>query len=79
MDGLPVLDYTPEGLLGLVVLLILFGRLVPYTVVKAKDAEIASWKAAFQNEQTAHAETIAQRGVEQKALEPVRRVFEEGT
>ena len=34
IDGVPVLDFTPVGLLGLVIVLIIFGKLVPITQVK---------------------------------------------
>lgn len=33
-EGVPILDYAPSTLLGICVLLILFGRLVPYRAVK---------------------------------------------
>lgn len=52
----PTLGAT--GLLALGVLLIMFGRLVPGTTVdkitRAKDAEIALWKAAYERSEAAH-------------------------
>lgn len=69
MDGIPILDYTPEGLLGLVVVLILFGVLVPARVLKQKDTENAFLKSALEKAQQALAE-------EQKTGEVVRHFFE---
>lgn len=69
MDGVPILDYTPEGLLGLVVVLILFGVLVPARIVKSKDAEIAHLRSALDKSQDALKE-------EQKTGEVVRHFFE---
>jgi hypothetical protein len=69
MDGVPILDYTPEGLLGLVVVLILFGVLVPYRVVKQLLEEIAHLRSALGKSQDALIE-------EQKTGQVVRRFFE---
>lgn len=52
----PTLGAT--GLLTLVVLLIMFGRLVPSTTVekitRAKDAEIDLWRQAYERSEAAH-------------------------
>lgn len=69
MDGIPILDYTPEGLLGLVVVLILFGVLVPYRVVKQLLEQNAYLKSALDKCLEALAE-------EQKTGKVVRRLFE---
>ena len=34
IDGIPVLDFTPPALLGLVIALIVFGKLVPIAWIK---------------------------------------------
>lgn len=34
IDGIPVLDFTPPALLGLVIALIIFGKLVPIAWIK---------------------------------------------
>lgn len=76
MDGFPlVFDHTPEGLLGLVVLLVLFGWLIPRRIYRQKEEEAAAWKAAFETEQEAHAETTRQNGVLLETNELVQAVF----
>lgn len=42
IDGIPVLDYTAETLLGIVVLLVFIGRLVPAWYVKQLENRVAS-------------------------------------
>lgn len=69
MEGLPILDYTPQTLLGIVILLILFGRLVPYTVVKQLREENAFLRSTVEKEQAAREE-------EQKTGRVVRHFFE---
>jgi hypothetical protein len=70
MDGFPIFDYTPAGLLGLVVLLTLFGRFgyLP-TALKSLKEENAHLRAA--NEKL-----LAALESEQKTGEVVRRFFE---
>jgi hypothetical protein len=67
--GLPVLDYAPQTLLGVAVLFIFAGWLVPYRTVKEKDARIAYLEGALTTTQAALAE-------EQKTGKVVRHFFE---
>lgn len=69
MEHVPVLDYTPEGLLGIVVALIFFGVLVPYRTVKQYLARIAYLESALAKTQEALAE-------EQKTGAVVRHFFD---
>lgn len=58
LTDIPIGDYTPEGLLGLVVLFIFIGWLVPYRVVKEKDQRIAYLESALSKEQATNAERL---------------------
>ncbi|MFI5426044.1 hypothetical protein [Aeromicrobium sp. UC242_57] len=56
LTNIPIGDYTPEGLLGLVVLFIFIGWLVPYRVVKQLHERIAFLESALSKEQAALSE-----------------------
>lgn len=89
LDGVPVFDYAPSTLLGIGVLMLLMGRLVPWTVVKDKNAQNAKLESAVAKlleagavkdqalltEQNAHSETRRMLAEEQKTGEIVRKVF----
>lgn len=66
---MPILDYTPETLLGVVVVLIFLGWLVPYRVVKQYQERIAFLESALTKTQDALTE-------EQKTGEVVRHFFD---
>lgn len=76
MDGFPILDYTPATLLGIGVLLVLLGGLVPSRSIKPMREEIAYLRSALQKEQQAHAETVRQNGELLETNKLVRAVFE---
>ena len=90
MDGVPILDYTPEGLLGLFFVLIFFGRMAPWPTIKQLYQRIAFLEssieklleagavkdAALRAEQDAHAETSRQLTEEQKTGEVVRHFID---
>jgi len=69
MEGLPILDYAPSTLLGVGVLMVFFGLLVPYRVVKQLLDRISYLESALEKSQSALAE-------EQKTGEVVRHFFE---
>lgn len=75
MDGLPILDYTPETLLGIGVLAIMFGWLVPLRAVKQLLQRIAYLESALEKEQAAHAETVRQNGELLETNSLVKAVF----
>lgn len=56
VNGVPILDYTPQTLLGITILSLLFGWIVPYRVVKQLLARIAYLESALEKEQIARAE-----------------------
>lgn len=51
VNGVPILDYTPQTLLGITILSLLFGWIVPYRVVKQLLARIAYLESALSKEQ----------------------------
>jgi hypothetical protein len=50
LDGVPISSLGATGLLAIAVLLILTGRLVPSSSLKAKELECEKWRLAFENE-----------------------------
>lgn len=69
MDGIPILDYTPATLLGVLILMLLAGKgIVPASSLKMYIEQNAYLRSALEKSQEALAE-------EQKTTEIVRRVF----
>lgn len=60
IGGFAVSDLTAGALLGICVILILLGRLVPRSVLKDKDREAQQWHAAFTVERQARMEADSQ-------------------
>ena len=60
LDGLPYGNLTAPVLLGIAVLLIILGRLVPRPLYKDKEAEAERWRLAYEAERTARATSDAQ-------------------
>lgn len=56
IGGFAVSDLTAGALLGVCVILILTGRIVPRSVLKDKDREAQQWHAAFTVEREARME-----------------------
>lgn len=54
-EVIPLEDLSSSVLLGLCVLLILTGRLVPRAILKDKDAESERWRNAYEAEREARA------------------------
>ncbi len=48
LDGIPLADLTAPTLLGLTVLLILFGRLVPRSILLKTEKEAERWRLAYE-------------------------------
>lgn len=53
MDGIPVKDLTAPTLLGLAVIFILLGMLVPRYIYNEKKEECEKWRLAFEAERKA--------------------------
>lgn len=58
--GIPIADLTAPSLLGIVVLLVLFGRIVPRSTLKDKAEESEKWRLAYEAERTARTLSDAQ-------------------
>lgn len=56
IDGIPFVDFTPPALLGFVFLLVIFGKLVPISQIKAERAEHS--KVQTENAATIKAQDI---------------------
>lgn len=69
MEGIPILDYAPPTLLGIAVLMVFLGLLVPYRVVKQHLERIQFLESALAKAQEALEE-------EQKTGKVVRHFFE---
>lgn len=52
---IPIRDLTAPTLLGILVLCIIFGRLVPWTVLRDARAEAERWRLAYETERSARA------------------------
>jgi len=60
LDGVHIIDLTPSVLLGLTVLLLLTGRLIPRATLNDKAEEAERWRAAYEAERLARSESDAQ-------------------
>lgn len=49
-DGIPIADLTAPTLLGLTVLLLLLGKIVPRATLKDKAEEAEKWRLAYEAE-----------------------------
>jgi hypothetical protein len=60
LDGIPIAALTPSVLLGVTVLLLLVGRIVPRSTLQDKINEAEKWRKAYEAERDAHLESFAQ-------------------
>lgn len=60
LDGIPFNNLTAPALLGITVLLILLGRLVPWFIYKSKVEEAEKWRLAYEVERKARMASDAQ-------------------
>lgn len=60
LEGIPLADLTAPTLLGVAVLLLLFGKLVPRATLMDKTEEAQRWREAYEKERAAHALSEAQ-------------------
>lgn len=59
-DGVPIADLSFPTLVGITVILILLGRLVPWTVFKKVEKEAEKWQKAYEAEREARTLLAAQ-------------------
>lgn len=59
-DGLSAANVTPAVLLGIAVLLIFLGRLIPWPTYRDKSAECERWHKAYEVEREARVTSNAQ-------------------
>lgn len=50
LDGLPIAELTAPGLLGIAILLLLLGKLVPKSTLTDKAKEADRWREAYELE-----------------------------
>lgn len=60
IEGIPLVDLPPTALLGIAILLLLFGKLVPRSVLEDKQRESDKWREAYEAEREARASSDAQ-------------------
>jgi len=60
LEGMPLADLTAPTLLGVAVLLLLFGKLVPRATLMDKKEEAQRWREAYEKEREARALSEAQ-------------------
>lgn len=60
LDGIPVANLTASTLLGIAVLLLLFGKIVPRITLTDKAAEAERWRQAYEAEREARVISDAQ-------------------
>lgn len=60
LDGIPLTSLTASSLVGIFVLLVFLGGLVPWRVYKAKEAEAEKWRKAWETEREARVTSDAQ-------------------
>lgn len=60
LDGVPLTNLTPAALVGIGVILMMLGKLVPRSALMDKDAEVERWRKAYEAEREARATSDAQ-------------------
>ena len=60
IDGIPVISFTPSVLLGIAILMLLTGRLIPKSTFLDKTKEAEQWHQAYEAERAARTISDAQ-------------------
>lgn len=60
LEGIPVAALGPSALLGIAILLLLTGRLVPKATLDAKNEEVRIWRETAEKEREGRATSDAQ-------------------
>lgn len=53
LDGIPIAELTPAALLGIAVLFVFWGKLVPRSIVEDRAKEAELWRLAYEKEREA--------------------------
>ena len=61
LEGIPIGDLSAPVLVGIAFLLVMFGRLVPWYIYKAKAEESERWRKAYEAEREARVTADSQR------------------
>ena len=62
-DGVPILDLSSSAILGITVILILTGRIVPKHTCDNLREEVKSWREAYEKEREARLQLQNQNGL----------------
>jgi hypothetical protein len=60
IEGISVIGLTPAALLGIAILMLLTGRLVPRSTYQDKTKEAEQWRQAYEAERSARTKSDAQ-------------------
>lgn len=60
LDGIPIATLTPSALLGIFVLMLFLGKIVPRSTLQDKIEESNNWRKAYETEREARATSDAQ-------------------
>jgi len=59
-EGIPIYTLTAPTLLGIAILLLLTGRIVPRSTLRDKALEVDKWREAYEKERDARSKSNAQ-------------------
>lgn len=60
IEGIPITDFTAPSLLGIAIIMILTGLLVPKSTYREKATECDRWREAYETSETARRELDSQ-------------------
>lgn len=60
LDGIPLTDFSAPTILGIAILLLLFGKIVPRSTLADKERESERWRLAYEAEKEARITSDAQ-------------------
>lgn len=75
IDGVPILELTPSVLLGIVILMVLTGRLVPRRTFQDMKEDRDGWRAAHRVSEEARVEISKQLDVALEVGDTMRQVL----
>lgn len=78
MDGIPIGDLTAPTLLGMFVLMVFLGLLIPRYIYKEKVEEAKIWREAYYTERLARSTTDAQTAELLELAKTTQKIIEAG-